>query len=387
MKLPATTLITIVGAGPSGLALAAELRRLGAEPLLVDRLSDGANTSRAAVVHARTLEVLSPLDVTERLLANGVRVPTFRVRDRDRTLIEIDFTALDTAYPFTLMCPQSTTEVILLDRLRTLGGSVERPLEAAGIEPRADGVTVTLADAGGARMRVDTSWLIGCDGAHSAVRAASGVAFDGGDYEESFVLADVRMDWPLPREEVSLFFSPAGLMVVAPLPNGRFRIVATVDTAPEHPDLDFVRSILATRGPTDSNATLHEIVWTSRFRLQHRVAATPRKGRILLCGDAAHLHSPAGGQGMNTGIQDAVSLAQPLLDALHTGSERGLDLWAERRHQVASGVVAMTDRMTRAATLKSKPARALRNLALEIAGHVPGITTRLAQVLAELDNR
>ncbi|QPC95844.1 NAD(P)/FAD-dependent oxidoreductase [Mesorhizobium sp. INR15] len=384
--LPSHTEIVIVGAGPSGLALAAELRRLGATPLLLDRQAEGANTSRAAVVHAQTLQVLRPLGATAALLVEGVKVPIFRIHDRDKVLLEIDFSGLDTPYPFTIMCPQNRTEAILLDRLRALGGEVERPVEVVALEAQSNGVDLTIKRDGRSDA-IRTNWLVGCDGAHSVARDAAGVAFEGGAYEESFVLADVRMDWPLSREEVSLFFSPAGLVVVAPLPDERYRIVATIDKAPEQPDISFLQRILDSRGPASAGSTIQEIVWSSRFHLQHRVTATPRAGRILLCGDAAHVHSPAGGQGMNTGIQDAVSLASPLLDAVHGGATTALDAWASRRHEIAQNVVTMTDRMTRAATLRSAPARLLRNTALEIAGHIPGVPARLARLLAELDNR
>lgn len=384
--LPSHPEIVIVGAGPSGLALAAELRRQGATPLVLDRQAEGANTSRAAVVHALTLEVLAPLGATAALLAEGVKVPIFRIHDRDKVLMEVDFSGLDTPYPFTIMCPQNRTEGILLERLRAFGGEVERPVDVVAVNVRGNGVDLAIKRDGKAEQ-IQTNWLIGCDGAHSVVRAAAGVAFEGGAYEESFVLADVRMNWPLSRDEVSLFFSPAGLVVVAPLPDEGYRIVATIDTAPEHPDIAFLQRILDTRGPQSAGSTIQEIVWSSRFHLQHRVTATPRVGHILLCGDAAHVHSPAGGQGMNTGIQDAVSLVQPLLEAVGSGATTSLDAWAARRHEIALDVVTMTDRMTRAATLKSAPARLLRNTALAIAGHIPGMPAELARLLAELDNR
>ena len=384
--LPSFARIVIVGAGPSGLALAAELYRLGAEPLLFDQQAEGENTSRAAVIHARTLEVLAPLGATDTLLEEGIKVTNFRVHDRDKVLIEISFAELDTPYPFTIMCPQNRTEAILLDRLRQLGGAVERPIEVSGITKTDDGLDITVRrDGQVSKVRAD--WLVGCDGAHSLVREAAGVTFEGGGYQESFVLADVRMDWPLARDQVSLFFSPAGLVVVAPLPDERFRIVATIDEAPEHPDKPFMQGIIDARGPESATASIHEILWSSRFRIQHRVACTPRAGRILLCGDAAHVHSPAGGQGMNTGIQDAIALARPLLDAASGDETQALDIWAARRHEIAQGVVTMTDRMTRAATLKSAPARLLRNAALEIAGHIPGVPDKMARLLAELDNR
>jgi 2-polyprenyl-6-methoxyphenol hydroxylase-like FAD-dependent oxidoreductase len=378
--------IVIVGAGPSGLALATELYRLGAQPLVVDRLSEGVNTSRAAVVHARTLEVLTPMGATAAVLEKGIKVALFRVRDRDKILFEVDFSGLDTPFPYTVMCPQNSTEKVLLDCLHAAGGSVERPIEVAALRSGPNAVEMDVRTATGERT-LQAPWVVGCDGAHSVVRKATNVTFDGGTYEESFVLADVHMDWPLSREEVSLFFAPEGLVVVAPLPGDRYRIVATVDQAPERLDAAYFQHILDMRGPQSKVARVDHLVWSSPFRLQHRVASTPRLGRIILCGDAAHVHSPAGGQGMNTGIQDAISLAEPLLIAAREGATDALDAWARRRHEIADGVVTMTDRMTRAATLRSYPARLLRNAALEIAGHVPGVADKLARMLSELDNR
>jgi 2-polyprenyl-6-methoxyphenol hydroxylase-like FAD-dependent oxidoreductase len=220
---------------------------------------------------------------------------------------------------------------------------------------------------------------------HSRVREQAGIAFVGAAYEQSFVLADVHMDWPLSREEVSLFFSPDGLVVIAPLPEDRFRIVATVDAAPEQPSIEFVQALLDRRGPVTTAGQVRDVIWYSRFRLHHRVAETLRKGRILLCGDAAHVHSPAGGQGMNTGIQDSVSLAEALSAAVADGVEARLDAWADARRRVASDVVSFTDRITRVATVKSGAGRILRNTIISSAGRLPTVRARLARRLAELD--
>jgi 2-polyprenyl-6-methoxyphenol hydroxylase-like FAD-dependent oxidoreductase len=384
--LPIETDVLIVGAGPAGLALAAELLRQGVKSLIVDRQPAAANTSRAAVVHARTLEVLEPLGVTPELIREGIKVPTFRVRDRDRTLITIDFRGIPSAYPFTLMCPQDRTERILLRRLEALGGGVVRPCEFVAAEPAGMNIEAELRS-NGITSKIRAQWHVGCDGMHSAVREQFGIPFVGSEYEASFVLADVHMDWPLSREEVSLFFSPEGLVVVAPLPDDRFRIVATADVAPEAPSLEFVQSLLNTRGPLSASGRIRDVVWSSRFRIHHRVSESPRKGQVLLCGDAAHVHSPAGGQGMNTGIQDSVSLAQALVETRKDGNQARLDVWAAERHQVASGVVSLTDRMTRMATLKSGAARAFRNAGMTIAGRLPPVRAALAKRLAELNTR
>jgi len=378
--------VLIAGAGPSGLALAAELKRRGISALAIDRQAAGANTSRACVVHARTLEVLEPLGVTGQLLAHGVKVPIFRVRDRDHALITVDFSKIASAYPFTLMIPQYRVEEFLLSRLENLGGGIVRPYELVSYRA-SDSEVEAQVNQNGESKTIKARWLIGCDGMHSKVRELSGIAFLGGEYEQGFMLADVHMDWPLSRQEVTLFYSPDGLMVVAPLPDEHFRIVATMDNAPERPTADFVQAVLDKRGPSTDPGHIHDVVWGSRFHIHHRVATSPRRGRILLCGDAAHVHSPAGGQGMNTGIQDSVSLADELAQTLSDGEQGRLDAWAERRHKIARDVVAMTDRMTRIATMKSPTGQALRNVAVAFAGHLPPVQSALAKTLAELDAR
>ncbi|HEY4338925.1 MAG TPA: FAD-dependent monooxygenase [Steroidobacteraceae bacterium] len=379
------TEVLIAGAGPVGLALAAELRRHGVTPLIVDRLAAGANTSRACVIHARTLEMLEPLGVTADLIANGLRVPTFRIRDHDRALMTINFDGIPSAYPFTLMCPQDRTEQILHQHFESLGGAVIRSCELRGYEIRKNGLEVLLNENGAFRT-VHARWLVGCDGMHSRVREGAGIGFIGSEYEQSFVLGDVRMEWPLSREEVTLFFSSEGFMVVAPLPaEDRYRIVATADNAPETPSMEFIQSLLK-RGPVRRPGQIRTMLWSSRFHIHHRVAQNMRKDRILLCGDAAHVHSPAGGQGMNTGIQDGVSLAKALAQTLGDGEESRLDTWAAERHRIASRVVALTDRMTRMATMKSTSARALRNAAVATVGHLPPVRARLVRNLAGLTN-
>lgn len=370
--LPARTDVAIVGAGPTGLALASTLASAGIDFVVVDRLAEGANTSRAAVVHARTLEILEKLGASEALTARGIPVTHFAVRDGSRRLLTLAFDRLPTAYPYALMVPQCDTEAVLLARLRALGHDVHRPYEVSTVAQDDDGVTLTMRSGETLRAR----YAVGADGMHSAVREASGIGFSGSAYGESFVLADVTMDWSPGPEEVSLTFSAAGLTVVAPLPDGHYRVVATVDDAPANPDLAFVQGLLDERAA--GLAKVETLAWSSRFRVQHRVAESYRAGRLLLAGDAAHVHSPAGGQGMNTGIQDGYALGR----AFATGT---LDDYQKTRRPVAERVVAFTDRMTRIATTRRGAARGARNAALTLLGRVPAFRTRLATELAELN--
>jgi 2-polyprenyl-6-methoxyphenol hydroxylase-like FAD-dependent oxidoreductase len=378
--------VVVVGAGPTGLALGAELRRLGVSALMLDKLAAGENTSRASAVHARTLEVLEPTGATPELLRQGVVVPIFRLRNRGRVLATIDFKDLKTNYPFVLMCPQNRVETILLERLQSFGGNVERPTEVIAVRQTENHVEVGLKNALGTRT-IRAKWLAGCDGAHSVVREQAAIPFEGGAYDQSFILADVEMDWPLRREEVSLFYAEQGLLLVAPLPDNLFRIVAMVQQASPQPSIADFESILAERGPESTPISIQRMVWSSRFHIQHRIATALRQGNILLAGDAAHVHSPAGGQGMNTGIQDAVSLANALHQTLRTSDDAALNQWQEDRLKIAHSVVDMTDRLTKVATLSSPALKVLRNTAVELIGHIPFATHAIAERLSELTYR
>jgi 2-polyprenyl-6-methoxyphenol hydroxylase-like FAD-dependent oxidoreductase len=384
--LPARTDVVVVGAGPTGLALACGLAARGVEPLVLDRVAQGANTSRAAVLHARTLEVLEGVEVTGQLLRLGVVVPRFTIRDRDRPLLEIPFQDLPTSHPYTLMLPQDVTERILRDRLDALGGRVHRPFAVTGVAIGDDGVDVSVTGPDGSTVPVHARYVVGCDGMHSVVREQAGIGFTGDRYPQSFVLADVGMDWSLPRDEVNLFFSPDGLVVVAPLPRDLYRVVATMDEAPETLGVTDVQALLDARGPVASPAAVRHVEWSSRFRVHHRLADSYRRGPLFLAGDAAHVHSPAGGQGMNTGIQDAIMLAELLADVVGGDAPTtDLDRYETVRRPVAVGVVAMTHRLSRAATARRPLTRFLRNTALHAAGRLRPVRHAFAMNLSELN--
>jgi 2-polyprenyl-6-methoxyphenol hydroxylase-like FAD-dependent oxidoreductase len=380
--------VAIVGAGPTGLSLAMELRRLGFAPIVFDRLAAGQNTSRAVVVQARTMEVLEAADVTPRLIEQGIVIHSFHIRDRDRVLAEIDLSTIakETKYPFALAIPQDRTEAILAARLEELGGSVTRSAEVVAVRPAAGSVQLDIQQ-GEARTTLEAAWVIACDGGHSIAREAAQIPFEGGEYEEAFVLADVDLTWSIPREEPTLLLAPAGLVVVVPLPGSsqRFRIVATYEgDVPPNPPAELFETILAERGPTNAAPHISALHWSSRFHVHHRIAQRLRSGRILLAGDAAHIHSPAGGQGMNTGIQDAVTLAEALATTLRSGDEFALAAWQAKRHAVAQDVVSLTDTMTRVATTPSRPLQIARDALISLVGHIPAAQHAMAKRLSEL---
>ena len=378
--------VAVIGAGPVGLTLANLLAGFGLRVAVFDRASGPAPFSRAAVVHARTLEALEPVGVVDAMLARGAIVPFFGVRDRDHRLIGVDFHHLPTPYPFTLMLPQDQTEAILREALQRHGIPISWGHELTAIEHDADGATLALRS-GDRDIQVRARYVAGADGARSAVRTLAGIPFEGETYPQSFILADVDMSWPLSREEVQLFFSPDGLVVVAPLPGERrHRIVATVDEAPPEPSLAEVQALLDARGPRQPRPIIEKVVWSSRFRVHHRLAARFRSGKLFIAGDAAHVHSPAGGQGMNTGIQDAANLAWKLALVLRgQASDALLDSYERERRAVAASVIGMTHRMTGVATLRSRARRIIRNVVMSGVGRLGALPRAMAGNLAQLN--
>jgi 2-polyprenyl-6-methoxyphenol hydroxylase-like FAD-dependent oxidoreductase len=379
-----TTDVLIIGAGPTGLSLSIALHQRGVAHVLIDRLEQGQNTSRAGVIHAHTLESMRSLGVTERLTGLELKLDTFTIRDRNHALLKLGFEGLPSAYPYLLMLPQNVTEAVLAERIAELGGSIRRGVSAESIEQLAAGARVTVRQNGEQRV-ISAKWVVGGDGMHSLVRRAAGVEFAGASYEESFVLADVHLDRAPAADEVSLFFSPDGLLVVAPLPNGSFRVVATLEGAPELPAAADIQALLDSRGPTARRCRVLDVTWSSRFRLHHRLATSYRSGRLLLMGDAAHVHSPAGGQGMNTGIVDAIVLGQLLADVTSgLREEAAIELYQALRQPAATQVIGIADRLTDMATARSWLERLLRNALLRIVGSLPFMKRRIAMSLSGL---
>ncbi|HZQ56038.1 MAG TPA: FAD-dependent oxidoreductase [Bryobacteraceae bacterium] len=369
--------VLIVGAGPTGLTLAVSLLARGRQVTIVDKLKEGDNTSRAAVVYPGTLELLDPYGVAERLVARGIRTPKFTIRDRDHVLMPVPFDKLPTAFPYALLVSQAATEAELLKRLEQLGGNVLRPCEVTRITEEESGVTVAFS--GGDTMRA--RFVVGADGVHSFVRQQVQIAYEGDSAGESYSLADVRLKGGVPDDELVVYFSPAGHLVVLPLPGSIHRVVAHVKDAPENPDIPFLQELLDTRGPKSERTVVHEVFWGSRFLTHHALAQRFRTGPILLAGDAAHEHSPLGGQGMNLGIHDAIALARALSAVLGGATTDLLDSYGEAQNRIAKGVINVTDMLTKIATT-SEHLRGIRNVIVDVLD--PMVHSRLAWRLSQL---
>ena len=366
-----STDVLVAGAGPTGLMLALELARRGVNLRIVDKLAARSPYSRALVVQARSLELLQNLGLADEFLAVGFRniAVTAYVKGREMVRFDLgDIGAASTPYPFVLFISQAETERILEQALNRHGITVERSTTVAGFTQDDNGVSIDLKRADGAGETLRCRYLAGCDGAHSVVRHGLGLEFKGGAYAQDFVLADVHIDWDLPHDRMQAFLASPGVMVVFPFPDGTQRIVATLppgcnDTEKE---LNLADMQTIARQLSARELTLSKPVWISRFRLHHRGVERYGLGRVFIGGDAAHIHSPAGGQGMNTGIQDAANLAWKLDLALKsaTPATNLLDSYGAERVPIGRVLLKRTDRLFEFAATRNRLIVALRNFLL-----------------------
>jgi 2-polyprenyl-6-methoxyphenol hydroxylase-like FAD-dependent oxidoreductase len=356
--------VLIVGAGPTGLTLACELAARGVPHRLVDQAPVASDKSRALVVHARTLEVFQKMGFADRLVERGRTAFDFSVwvAGREAVALQIGDTGVDdTPFPFLLFVSQAETEKLLTARLAELGGRVERPAQVIGFDEDPGGVVARFADGRALRAR----FVAGCDGAHSVVRKAAGCTFEGAAYESDFVLGDVAIDWSRSNDAFHLILpAEGGVLALLPLTGDRrWRVIVTRVDAPEHegdPTLAELQALVDRFAPEPLK--LRDPVWLQRFRLHHRGVDRYRAGRFFVAGDAAHIHSPAGGQGMNTGIQDAFNLGWKLaLAAQGHAGDFLLDSYHGERWPVGQRLLSFTDRLFALNTSGNPLAVRLRN--------------------------
>jgi 2-polyprenyl-6-methoxyphenol hydroxylase-like FAD-dependent oxidoreductase len=358
--------ILVVGAGPTGLTLAEELARFGVSFRIIDAGRGPTDLSKAIGVQARTLETLDIIGIADELVRHGNPAKGFRIYDGKDEILKLDFTRLGSRFPFLLTVPQRDTEHVLLEKLNARQ-HVERETTLIDFTQDSSGVDATLRHGDGGLEQVRARWLVGCDGAHSKVREKLGLPFEGKDYEESFLLADVHVEWSLPDDELYLFLHDGWLAAFFALPGGRCRLIADLppEQAPkdQQPSLEVCQRIVAERVPMP--ATLSDPNWTAYYRIHRRIVPRLQQERVFLAGDAAHIHSPAAAQGMNTGIQDAFNLAWKLALVAHgQAPDSLLESYNAERYPVESAVLKNTDLLLSLASVRQPVARKLRDLLL-----------------------
>jgi 2-polyprenyl-6-methoxyphenol hydroxylase-like FAD-dependent oxidoreductase len=366
--------VVIVGAGPTGLLLAGDLAAAGVRTTILERRTSGSSLSRAFAVHARTLELLDARGLADELVRGAERVDRLRLFGQ----VEVDLSRLPTRFPFVLITPQYRTEGVLERRARSLGVQIVTGEEVTGVRQTGDEdgeVEVQSRGPGGERHAWRAQFVVGADGVHSAVRTSLGVPFPGTSVLRSVMLADVRLDRP-PPDVPTLDATSEGVAFIVPFGDGWYRVIAW-DRHHQVPDdhpvgLTELRDVTARVLGTDLG--IGESRWLSRFHNDERQVPRYRVGRVLLAGDAAHVHSPAGGQGMNTGLQDAANLGWKLARRIRSGAaDRLLDTYHDERHPVGRMVLRLSGSILRMALLHGPGVVTVRNRAA-------GALTRLAPV-------
>ncbi|MDB5482162.1 MAG: FAD-dependent oxidoreductase [Caulobacteraceae bacterium] len=357
--------VLIVGAGPTGLVLALWLTRLGVPVRIVDKTAEPGTTSRALAVQARTLELYRQMDLTEEVLRRGHRTPAANLWVKGQRAARVPFETIGeglTPYPFLLIFPQDEHERLLIDRLQALGVSVERRTEFVGFDDHPYGVRAQLCREDEPPEDVVVDYVAGCDGARSQVREAMRAGFPGGTYRQLFYVADVEASGPAVDGELHVDLDEADFLAVFPLAGeGRVRLIGTVrDERADHPETLKFEDV-SSRAIEHLKVSVQRVNWFSTYHVHHRVTESFRQGRAFLLGDAAHIHSPAGGQGMNTGLGDAINLAWKLAQVIAgRAPDALLDSYEAERIGFARRLVATTDRAFSFATADGPIADVLR---------------------------
>ena len=371
--------MVVVGAGPTGLMLAGELALGGVTVRLLDERTDMPNITRAFAVHARTLELLDARGMADELLTRGV--PVYDIAPPGGTVI--DLRALPTRFGMLLVVPQSGTEQVLQERTDSLGVPFVRGAEVVELTQDDDGVTLQCADGDAVRAK----YVVGCDGAHSTVRRLVGIEWVGKQYETHILLADVALT-RAPQETLSGVTNERGAVLMIPFGDGWFRAIAwdrLREQAPlkEPVTLEEIRDSFHRIAGEDFGMT--EMRWSSRFLSERKQAEHYRSGRVFIAGDAAHVHSPLGGQGMNTGIGDAMNLGWKLAEAVHgTAPDWLLDSYEGERHPVGADVLRLTDAFNQLVLGRSGAQRLIRAVAIGSLTRIPVTKKFLAGRLTQI---
>jgi len=381
--------VLISGAGPVGLTMANELVRHGISVRIVDKSAERTDKSKALVLWSRTLELFDHAGYVDPFLAAGMQAHGAQMSNGKDVIARISLDDIESVYPYALMIPQSDTERVLEEQLAKRGVKVERTVALESFTDQGNQVQAVLRKASGESETLTADWLIGCDGAHSTVRHGLGFTFDGTTQPSDWYLADGHISGLEPQDRLHIFWHKDGILAFFPITEGRWRVIADLGPAQgdahcPDPTLQEVQALITLRG-TDG-IVIKDAYWLAAFRINERKVSQYGRGRAFLAGDAAHIHSPAGGQGMNTGMQDAFNLAWKL--SLVIGGvckPTLLDSYSVERSAVGDMVLRNASRLTDAAIVRNPIIQGLRNTVVKFALGFPQLGHRVANLLAELD--
>ncbi|MBL6614682.1 MAG: FAD-dependent monooxygenase [Reyranella sp.] len=379
--------VLISGAGPIGLTMANELARFGIAVRVVDKMAERTDKSKALVLWSRTLELLNHAGYVEPFLKAGMPAHGAQLSDGKHVVARVSMDRIDSIYNYALMIAQSETERVLEECLAKRGVKVERTVSMESFTQKGAGIEAILRKADGSSETVQADWLIGCDGAHSTTRHGLGFAFEGSTQDSDWYLADIHISGLEPADHLHIFWHRDGILAFFPITPGRWRVIADLGPATgsgHHPDptLEEIQAMVAHRGGPDLK--LSDPIWLAAFRINERKVKEYSRGHIFLAGDAAHIHSPAGGQGMNTGMQDVFNLAWKL-NLVITGAAKPslLDSYSIERSAVGEMVLRNAGRLTEAAIMRNPALQALRNTFVKFAMGFPQVAHVLVDTMSE----
>ena len=379
--------ILISGAGPIGLTMANELSRFGIPVRIVDKMAERTDKSKALVLWSRTLELLNHGGYVEPFLKAGMPAHGAQLSDGKNVVARVNMDGIDSIYNYALMIAQSETERVLEECLAKRGVKVERRVSMESFAQKGAGIEAVLRKADGSSETVQADWLIGCDGAHSTTRHGLGLAFEGSTQDSEWYLADIHISGLEPADHLHIFWHRDGILAFFPITPGRWRVIADLGAATgsgHHPDptLEEIQAMVAHRGSPDLK--LSDPIWLAAFRINERKVKEYSRGHIFLAGDAAHIHSPAGGQGMNTGMQDVFNLAWKL-NLVITGTAKPslLDSYSIERSAVGEMVLRNAGRLTEAAIMRNPVLQTLRNTVVKFAMGFPQVAHGMMDTMSE----